>query len=157
MRSLAKVSRDSLACDYPFVHKTIVDACATHTRCLLLRLRLSCSSAMKSNVLLAPKAPAISPNAAALLSVCFKLHTPPPLLLFSSNRPACIETPLKAKLTSKSAGNICLHLRAPLLLVGRDTTVANAYSRCAFIDTRPHSIGDVFHHTLLDHYCICAI
>jgi hypothetical protein len=55
--------------------------------------RLCPSMAVKSNVLAAPKAPAIAPTAAALLSVCFKLHPPPPRLLFSACRCARIETP----------------------------------------------------------------
>ena len=37
---------------------------------------------MSSNVLPVPKAPIVSPTAAALLSVRFKLPTPPLLLLF---------------------------------------------------------------------------
>lgn len=41
---------------------------------------------MKSNVWAAPKAPAIAPSVAALLSVCFKLLAPPLLLLFSAYR-----------------------------------------------------------------------
>jgi hypothetical protein len=112
---------------------------------------------MKSNVLAAPKAPAISPRAAALLSVCFKLHAPTTTTIVHTLSSRTHANTLKSLLTPKSAGCLCTHIRNPLLLVVGNAPVAHTHSRCTLIHTRQNARRDLLHRHLLCPHCLCAL
>jgi hypothetical protein len=64
---------------------------------------------------------------------------------------------LRCRLTRKSTGCLCLHLRNPLLSFVDYATLAHSHSRCAVFHTRQNSSRDLLYHCLLHPHRLRAL
>lgn len=129
-----------------------IDVC---TSVSLLSVRSKAT--MRSNILPVPKAPTVSPTAAALLSVRFTLSTPPSITIIHSLSPPAHQAFLKTTLTGGFPDCVRGYLCSSFLSIFGNSTFSNSHSRCPLVYTRQNTRGDLLDDYLHNHYCTVSL